>query len=45
MKYLDAIEKWQRENEKEDFYKLIAEYEKESLEIYIETINKDITWK
>jgi Fic family protein len=32
--YLDAIELWQNNNEKERFYNIILDYEKESLEIY-----------
>ena len=34
--YLDAIEKWQQHNSKEDFYKIILKYEEESLENYLE---------
>jgi hypothetical protein len=43
--YLDAIESWQQNNNKEKFYEIIIEYENESLEIYLETINKRIIWK
>jgi len=42
--YLDAIESWQRGN-KEDFYTLIMNYEKETLEIYLQTIKEKIIWK
>jgi Fic family protein len=45
--YLDAIESWQQNNNnnKEKFYEIIIEYEKESLEKYLETIKKKIIWK
>jgi Fic family protein len=43
--YLDAIELWQNENKKDDFYNIIADYEKESLEIYLKTIKENIIWK
>ena len=43
--YLDAIELWQNENKKDDFYNIIADYEIESLEIYIKTIKEKIIWK
>jgi Fic family protein len=43
--YLDAIESWQQNNGKEKFYEIIIEYENESLEKYLETINKRIIWK
>jgi Fic family protein len=49
--YLDAIESWQNNNDSEDctnkndFYKLIINYERESLETYLETIKKNILWK
>jgi Fic family protein len=45
IKYLDAIESWQRDGNKEKFYELLAEYEKESLEKYLETIKNNIIWK
>jgi hypothetical protein len=43
--YLDAIESWQQDNNKEKFYEIIIRYEKESLEKYLETINEKIIWK
>ena len=43
--YLDAIERWQQHNSKEDFYKIILKYEEESLENYLETIKNNIIWK
>ena len=43
--YLDAIESWQNENNKDDFYNLAADYEIESLEIYLKTIKEKIIWK
>jgi Fic family protein len=43
--YLDAIESWQQDNNKEKFYEIIARYEKESLEKYLETIKERIIWK
>lgn len=44
-KYLAAIEKAQRENDKDDFYDLIADSVKDSLEIYLKTIQEKILWK
>ncbi|GHV72163.1 cell division protein Fic [Spirochaetia bacterium] len=43
--YLDAIEEWQQNNNKEKFYEIILEYEQESLEQYLETIKNKIIWK
>jgi Fic family protein len=43
--YLDAIESWQQDNNREKFYKIIIQYEKESLEKYLETIKEKIIWK
>jgi Fic family protein len=43
--YLDAIESWQQNSNKEKFYGILIEYEKESLEKYLETIRKKIIWK
>jgi hypothetical protein len=43
--YLDAIEIWRNKNEKEMFYNIIIDYEKESLEIYLKTIKEKIIWK
>jgi hypothetical protein len=43
--YLDAIESWQQDNNKERFYEIIIHYEKESLEKYLDTIKKKIIWK
>jgi Fic family protein len=43
--YLDAMESWQQNNNKEKFYKIVTGYEKESLEKYLETIKKKIIWK
>jgi len=43
--YLDAIELWQNENNKTDFYNIIADYEIESLQLYLKTIRENITWK
>jgi len=44
-KYMAAIEKAQRENAKDDFYNLIVDSVKESLEIYLKTIKENILWK
>jgi len=44
-KYLDSLESWQNENMKEDFYNIVADNEKESLEIYLKTIKEKIIWK
>jgi Fic family protein len=43
--YLDAIEIWQNKNEREMFYNIIIDYEKESLGIYLKTIKEKIIWK
>jgi Fic family protein len=43
--YLDAIESWQQNNNKEIFYEMILQYEKESLEKYLGTIEERIIWK
>jgi len=43
--YLDALEQWQNSNKKENFYNMIIESEKESLETYIKTIKEKIVWK
>jgi Fic family protein len=44
-KYLDSIESWQQNNNKEEFYKNIIGYEQESLEQYLKTIKENIIWK
>ncbi|MCU0643746.1 MAG: hypothetical protein MUC94_05745 [bacterium] len=44
-KYIEAIEKAQRGNLKDDFYDLIADSVRESLEIYLKAIKEDILWK
>lgn len=44
-KYLDAIEAWQNGNEKEQLVTMIAETVNESFDLYIETIEKNVTWK
>jgi Fic family protein len=43
--YLDAIENWQQNNDKENFYEIIIRHEKESLKKYLETIKERIVWK
>jgi Fic family protein len=43
--YLDAIEEWQDTANKEPLVKMIAESVNESLDIYIETIEKNVIWK
>jgi Fic family protein len=43
--YLDALENWQQNNNKENFYGMIIQYEKESLEKYLETAKERIVWK
>jgi Fic family protein len=43
--YLDAIESWQQNNNREKFYEIITESEKQSLEKYLETIEERIIWK
>jgi Fic family protein len=44
-RYLDALEQWQNNNNKEDFFEMIIESVKESLEIYIKTVKEKIIWK
>jgi Fic family protein len=43
--YLDAIENWQQDNNRERFYEIVIQYEQESLEEYLETIKEKIIWK
>ena len=43
--YLDAIEAWQDTNNKEPLVTMIAESVNEALDLYIETIEKNVTWK
>jgi len=43
-KYIEAIES-AREKEMKDFYELILDAEKESLETYLETVKNNIIWK
>jgi Fic family protein len=43
--YLDAIELWQSNNEKEKFYSIVIGCEQESLEIYLRTVKEKIIWK
>ena len=45
VKYLDALEQWQNNGHKEDFYNMVINCEKESLETYIKTIKEKIIWK
>jgi Fic family protein len=45
IKYLDSIESWQQNNNREKFYQNIIEYEQESLEHYLKTIRDNIIWK
>jgi Fic family protein len=44
-KYLDALEQWQASGSKENFYNMIIERERESLETYIKTIKENVIWK
>lgn len=43
--YLDAIEVWQQQNEKTLFQNMLIEAVNESLDIYLETLEKNIIWK
>lgn len=43
--YLDSIEKWQQENDQIDFQMMLAESVYESLNLYIETLEKNVIWK
>lgn len=43
--YLDAIEEWQNSANKEPLVKMIADSVNESLDLYIETIEKNVLWK
>ena len=45
IRYLNALEQWQKNNQKEDFYEMVIESEKESLKNYIQTIQENIIWK
>jgi Fic family protein len=45
VEYLDAIEDWQRNNDKERFYEIVIKSETESLEKYLETIKNNVIWK
>lgn len=43
--YLDAIEAWQQQNEKTLFQNMLIEAVNESLDIYLETLEKNIIWE
>jgi Fic family protein len=43
--YLDAIESWQQNGNKDAFYELVIKYEKESLDKYLETVRDRVIWK
>jgi Fic family protein len=43
--YLDSMEEWQQNQNKESFQQLLAISVLESLEIYVETIKKGVIWK
>ena len=45
VKYLDVLEQWQNCGNKEDFFDILIECERESLENYIKTIREGIIWK
>jgi len=45
LKYLTAIEQWQNNGEKESFYNIVIDCEKESLETYIKTVKENIIWR
>jgi len=42
--YIDAVQKADNKN-MEDFYNFVADAQLESLELYLETVNKNIIWK
>jgi len=43
--YLDSMEEWQQNQNKESFQVLLANSVLESMELYIETIRKGVIWK
>ena len=43
--YLDAVEAWQQQNEKTLFQSMFIEAVNESLDIYLETLEKNIIWE
>lgn len=43
--YLDTIEAWQQQNEKTLFQNMLIEAVNESLDIYLETLKKNIIWE
>ena len=43
--YLDAIEVWQQQNKKTLFQNMLIEAVNESLDIYLETLEKNIIWE
>ena len=43
--YLDAIEAWQQQNEKALFQNMLIEAVNESLDIYLETLEKNVIWE
>ena len=43
--YLDAIEAWQQQNEKALFQNMLIEAINECLDIYLETLEKNIIWE
>ena len=43
--YLDSMEEWQQNQNKESFQVLLANSVLESMELYIETIKKGVIWK
>ena len=43
--YLDAIEAWQQQNDKDLFQNILLEAINESLGIYLETLEKNIIWE
>ena len=43
--YLDAIEAWQQQNDKDLFQNILLEAVNESLDIYLETLEKNIIWE
>lgn len=44
LQYLDSIEEWQQNNRKEPFQELLANSVHESMQIYIETLQKGVIW-
>jgi Fic family protein len=45
VKYLDSIEEWQNNNNKNDFINMVINEEEESLSTYLKSIKENIVWQ